>query len=475
MRLLQFSEEALNLQDFDEDSTPPYAILSHTWGANKDEVTFDDVIRDIAQTKPGFHKIQFCGRQAAKDGLEYFWVDTCCIDKSSSAELSEAINSMFKWYRQAAKCYVYLSDACLRAPDITVNGSVEQFFLNFESSRWFKRGWTLQELMAPALVEFFSVEGEFLGDKASLEQHIHQSTGVPIEALRGEPLSNFHVQQRFSWAERRETKRGEDAAYSLLGIFGIHMPLIYGEGRHNAMNRLRKRIEEEESLQSPDSLKAGQELKRNESLVSENRRYYVTLQEDGDLVLSGPSGTLWSSNTSGKRNVRNIIMQRDGNLVMYTEENKAIWASHTSGRPRTKFIVQDDGNAVIYSHEISIWATRTMGGKKPDWLQSGQRLLKDQSIVSRSQLYHMTFQADGNLVFRGPGGALWASKTHNRLDAAEVNMQLDGNLVIYTGKGQAIWASNTKTHRKGVLKVQDDGKAMIYSDNVPLWATPLRK
>lgn len=472
MRLLQLSTEGtLSFEDFDDVSTPAYAILSHTWGANRDEVILEDVIKGTAQSKPGFHKVRFCGRQAAKDGLEYFWVDTCCIDKTSSAELSEAINSMFKWYRRAAKCYVYLSDISMGTPDSTENGPDDLRLLHFKESRWFTRGWTLQELIAPALVEFFSMEGELLGDKASLEHLIHQTTGIPVEALRGDSLSNFHVRERFSWAESRKTKREEDAAYSLLGMFGIHMPLIYGEGRHNAMRRLRKYIEDEESFRSPDSLRNGQELKRNQSLVSEDRRYYVTFQEDGNFVLSGPSGTLWASNTSGITNARNVIMQRDGNLVMYTEENKAVWASHTNGRPRTKFIVQNDGNAIIYSDKIAVWATHTIGGKRPECLERDQKLLKGQSLVSRSELYNITFQNDGNLVFGGPEGILWASNTWGNLDAAHVIMQVDGNLVMYTEAGRAIWASQTAGYRMAQFTIQDDGNAIVYADRVPVWAT----
>ncbi|KAF2194001.1 HET-domain-containing protein, partial [Zopfia rhizophila CBS 207.26] len=203
---------------------------------------FKDLVEGTGKSKVGYGKIRFCGRQAANDGLQYFWVDTCCIDKSSSAELSEAINSMFRWYHDAAKCYVYLSD-------VSVYGSVEKDQVSqwrwkpvFRKSRWFTRGWTLQELIAPASVEFFSMEGERLGDKRSMEQSIHEITGVNVQALQGSPLYYFSVDERMLWAVRRETKREEDAAYSLLGIFDIHMPLIYGEGRKKALKRLKNKI-----------------------------------------------------------------------------------------------------------------------------------------------------------------------------------------------------------------------------------------
>ncbi|KAF2193440.1 TPR-like protein [Zopfia rhizophila CBS 207.26] len=215
---------------------PPYAILSHTWGADHDEVTFKDIVENTGQSKAGYKKLRFCGKQAANDGLQLFWVDTSCIDKSSSAELSEAINSMFQWYRKAVKCYAYLSDVSTTSPS--------QHSQSIQKSRWFTRGWTLQELVAPASVEFFSVEGHRLGDKHSLQQILHEITGIAIGALQGSPLSQFSVDERMSWVGRRETKRVEDAAYSLLGIFDIHMPLIYGEGREKAFHRLRREIKE---------------------------------------------------------------------------------------------------------------------------------------------------------------------------------------------------------------------------------------
>ena len=225
------------------DDIPRYAILSHTWGAHTEEVSFKDMMDGTGKSKPGYDKIRFCGEQARRDGLQYFWIDTCCIDKSSSTELQEAINSMFRWYRDAAKCYVYLADVSRPALDADGKSSQLPWESSFRKSRWFTRGWTLQELVAPASVEFFSKEGEQLGNKKSLERHIHEVTGIPVKALRGSSLSDFSVPERMSWAEKRETTRKEDKAYSLLGIFDIYMPLIYGEGRENAFKRLREEID----------------------------------------------------------------------------------------------------------------------------------------------------------------------------------------------------------------------------------------
>ncbi|KAM0451571.1 hypothetical protein ACHAPV_009910 [Trichoderma viride] len=237
MRLLERNNagEIRLTRDFvGDDSPPPYAILSHTWGA--EEVSFKDIVEGTGKHKLGYHKIQFCGDQGWRNGLRYFWVDTCCIDKTNSSELQEAINCMFRWYHEAARCYVYLADVT------NDKFSTQAWELTFRKSRWFTRGWTLQELIAPVSVDFFSGEGVHLGNKRSLEHHIHNATNIPVEALRGSPLSGFSVAERIAWMEHRETTRKEDKAYSLLGILDVQMPLIYGEGRDKAFRRLLEEV-----------------------------------------------------------------------------------------------------------------------------------------------------------------------------------------------------------------------------------------
>jgi hypothetical protein len=164
--------------------------------------------------------------------------------------LSEAINSMYCWYRESTKCYVYLPDVLRTA----VNTNDLAWKSDFRKSRWFTRGWTLQELIAPTSVEFFSKEGELLGDKSTLERHVCEITGIPAEALRGRPLSNFSIAERMSWAEQRKTTCKEDKAYSLLGIFDIRMPVIYGEGREKALERLREEIDKRSKGKSFSSI-----------------------------------------------------------------------------------------------------------------------------------------------------------------------------------------------------------------------------
>ncbi|KAI0538249.1 heterokaryon incompatibility protein-domain-containing protein [Xylaria digitata] len=215
-----------------------YAILSHTW-VEEEEVSFQE-FRDVdtRHRKKGFKKITAACGLARLRGLKWCWVDTCCIDKSSSAELSEAINSMFRWYKESAICFAYLSDLL---PD-PLDGSIVNFDQDFAQCAWFRRGWTLQELIAPKTLEFFDRGWNMRGTKAALTNTLHNITGVSTRVLENsDRLRETPVGTRMSWAADRQTKRVEDIAYCLLGIFDIYMPLIYGEGKR-AFSRLQQEI-----------------------------------------------------------------------------------------------------------------------------------------------------------------------------------------------------------------------------------------
>jgi ankyrin repeat protein len=244
MRLLQIKDGGeLSLVEC-LGTVPPYAILSHTWGSKSDEVSYQDMTNGTAIDKPAYRKFTFCIEQATKDNLTYFWIDTCCIDKSSSAELSEAITSMFRWYQNSVQCYVYLQDVSTKKRKADFESQSFPWEPAFRESQWFSRGWTLQELLAPSVVTFYSADGQFLGDKLSLEPMIHEITRIPILALRGAPLQQCDIHERMSWAAKRETTRAEDGAYALLGIFGVSLPAVYGEGREIAFKRLNREISE---------------------------------------------------------------------------------------------------------------------------------------------------------------------------------------------------------------------------------------
>ncbi|KAH7919972.1 HET-domain-containing protein [Leucogyrophana mollusca] len=210
-----------------------YAILSHVWG--EEEVTFRDINGPDAANLRGYTKIKRCCAQARADGYKYAWIDTCCIDKSSSAELSEAINSMYRWYEDAAVCYAYLAD-------VPSDENPADECSRFRNSRYFKRGWTLQEVIASKIVEFFAEDWIKIATRESETSVIAEVTGVDRRVLSKRlSLANVSVAKKMSWASERETTRVEDRAYSLMGIFGVHMPLLYGEGEH-AFIRLQHEI-----------------------------------------------------------------------------------------------------------------------------------------------------------------------------------------------------------------------------------------
>ncbi|KAH3996514.1 hypothetical protein HBH92_092530 [Parastagonospora nodorum] len=233
------------------EKVPPYAILSHRWGADDEEVTFEDMVEMRGRTKKGYRKIRDCADQARKDGLGFFWVDTCCIDKSSSAELSEAINSMWSWYRKSEICYAYLNDCPARSQG-------KDRCQTLARSKWFTRGWTLQELLAPSKLVLYNVAWKAIGTKDKLAQDISEITGIDKYYLETDTslLERASVAERMSWASARETKRPEDGAYSLLGIFNINMPLLYGEGTR-AFQRLQEEIMKQSDDQSIFAWRAG--------------------------------------------------------------------------------------------------------------------------------------------------------------------------------------------------------------------------
>ncbi|KAF2179377.1 HET-domain-containing protein [Zopfia rhizophila CBS 207.26] len=247
MRLI--NTETLKLENFHESNLPKYAILSHTWG--KSEITFRELrnlnmsllnARIRIKGKAGYYKITKSCTQALSEGIPYVWVDTCCIDKRSSAELSEAINSMFRWYKNAAVCYAYLDDIDLFDP-------IRMGDKDLAKARWFTRGWTLQELIAPQNVVFYIKGWNCVGNKLSMKEKLSRITGIDEATLITRNLESVSVARRMSWASKRITTRVEDIAYSLLGIFDVNMPLLYGEGE-KAFIRLQEEIMKDSEDQS---------------------------------------------------------------------------------------------------------------------------------------------------------------------------------------------------------------------------------
>ncbi|KAK5798311.1 hypothetical protein VI817_004602 [Penicillium citrinum] len=219
-----FENQILNLE---------YAILSHRW--EEEELSFQEMIAPTEQIrqKKGYQKVKHFCERARADGFEYVWVDTCCINKESSAELSESINSMFRWYLNATKCYAYMLDVSMIETDC-----LDQLL----TSVWFTRGWTLQELVAPQEMVFLANDWSEIGSRRELASRIEQITNIDTALLLGKTkLYNYCISKRMSWAATRETTRTEDRAYCLMGIFNVNMPLLYGEGE-NAFIRLQEEI-----------------------------------------------------------------------------------------------------------------------------------------------------------------------------------------------------------------------------------------
>ncbi|KAF2822641.1 HET-domain-containing protein [Ophiobolus disseminans] len=272
MRLINAT--TLKIHEFlNEEKIEPYAILSHTWG--NEECTLQQMEHPdtfLVTRREGYNKILLCCKQALKDGLQWAWVDTICIDKTSTAELSEAINSMFRWYRKADKCYAYLSDVREMA--------------QFERSRWFTRGWTLQELVAPREVWFYNADWEYLGSKTEIRIKLARVTGINTEVLITGELDAVSTARRMSWAANRQTSRPEDLAYSLMGIFSVNMPLLYGEGT-KAFARLQEEILKISTDQSLFAWGLPTRIKTVEEFLDHLRR--PTTSEMHGLLAGSPS------------------------------------------------------------------------------------------------------------------------------------------------------------------------------------------
>ena len=246
MRLLHTTN--LTFQEFYDDEVPAYVIISHRW--ERDEPKHQDFLSDADHSGPRYRKVRDACALAAAGGWSFLWIDTICIDKKSSAELSEAINSMFRWYANAVHCFVYLSDVFWEPkesfdrtrtpyywdPLVTPKNPMESE-KSFATSAWFSRGWTLQELLAPKFVSFYDYEWNRIGSRDGLRNHIEIATRVDLSRW-----TKACVAVKMSWLAGRKTSRGEDIAYCMMGLFDVNMPLLYGEGATKAFVRLQLEI-----------------------------------------------------------------------------------------------------------------------------------------------------------------------------------------------------------------------------------------
>ena len=355
MRLLRADTEELKLEIVKEEDAK-YAILSHRWLADEEEVTFNDLAHggcDV-RAKEGWKKLEYCKRQALQDGVQYVWMDTCCIDKSSSQELTESINSMYRWYQNAECCYVYLhdiQDLCLdgtrpNPSDCDREGQGTASICNavaieprkttpymhgasaysttikerttalnnmydpaqieidlgvsvfrpeapkrwsqamLKECEWFKRGWTLQEMLASRQLKFYSSSWDFIAEMPDIASDISIITGVHKEALTHErDVRSYSIAQRMSWAAGRLTTRLEDRAYSLLGLLDVSIGIIYGEG-NRAFQRLQDELLRTTSDQSIFAFERPSGSRHKFNLLADSPDCFDTSR---DIILTAPN------------------------------------------------------------------------------------------------------------------------------------------------------------------------------------------
>ncbi|KAF1931939.1 HET-domain-containing protein [Didymella exigua CBS 183.55] len=392
MRVLRTDD--LSFEEFPGLPDKDYAILSHVWG--KHEISYQDVKVLTQANSPGVAgkyaaraKLTGCRAQARKDGLKYLWIDTCCIDKHSHSEFSEAINSMFHWYKSSKICYVYLTD--VSAKD------------DLEKSKWFTRGWTLQELLAPTSVVFFNKRWDHLGDKIKLHQELSAITQIPPDFLLGRGLEDASIAQRMSWASNRTTSKEEDLAYCLLGIFDVHMPLLYGEQLTAAFRRLQIEILQ---MQDDTSIFAWQTPLQTDANLSGANTY--------GLLAPGPASFKQSTNViraalpvvSGyKQGIRTpilfnnkglhlslpVLQRSDRRLIAIlgctTEDQSSKWLAVW-----LQDISQNDGRYVRINNIQHVTDREVRSGAYFQDITTETRLFRTLSVIPRSRWHSSTSQ-----------------------------------------------------------------------------------
>ncbi|KAI6017590.1 heterokaryon incompatibility protein-domain-containing protein [Pisolithus microcarpus] len=351
---IQQAKNKLEIMKELDDTTTSYAIVSHRWG---EEVNYEEMIgltkmkrkeRKEVKRRYGYQKIVKSCEQAAKDGYTWLWIDTCCIDKRSSAELSEAINSMYRWYRNAQVCYAYLND--VGESTFPTKKDDDKFSQSNGWPEWFMRGWTLQELIAPKEVKFFNKGWVPIGNKRHLAPTLQVITGIPHEVLTGGMAAkSLTVAQIMSWAANRKTTRVEDRAYSLMGLFGVYMPMLYGEGE-KAFRRLQLEIIRRSSDQTMLSAWDPRMLRTSSVLAEEPSDYWdcgdikmVELDEAVRRVQTDPlqSQTLTLKLTLSRGDPLRTDFLFTDNKVLYTSDTTTYSPASYGRRAKTTITRRD--------------------------------------------------------------------------------------------------------------------------------------
>ncbi|KAI3326790.1 heterokaryon incompatibility protein-domain-containing protein [Xylariaceae sp. AK1471] len=287
MRLIDvrttFSESKIAFKEIQELNATKYLIVSHAWGWSnqtnnwgnpQEEIDFEVASMPFTEINrlTSLNKIKSACRLAASRKIDYVWIDTCCIDQKNSTEVTEGINSMFEWYHKSELCAVYLADLHYENKD-----GPNELYERLKACRWFERGWTLQELLAPTQVYFYDKNWTFIGTKKDLAVNIESITGIDRESVENpSSISLRSIAHKMAWASNRKTTKPEDRAYSLIGIFNVNIPMIYGEGVVRAFHRLQKEI----TMTTSELSVFGWEDERN-------REFYSMLADSPDVFASG--------------------------------------------------------------------------------------------------------------------------------------------------------------------------------------------
>lgn len=433
--------DTLEIEQFGFGPIPKYAILSHRWGEY--ELSFQDVNNLIWKKKgfendlpkvEAFKKIRNCCARAKFDSFQYAWIDSCCIDKTSSAELSEAINSMYLWYYQSTKCYAYLSDV--------------QSISTFKKSEWFMRGWTLQELLAPSEVYFVNKDWKDLGTKTSLRQAISDQTQIPVNILTGADLETASIAQRMSWASNRRTTRIEDRAYCLMGIFGINMPLLYGEGERSFI-----RLQEEIMKISNDhSIFAWKSPDIRGGLLATSPAAFIN---SSNIIEYNPFGNLSGPLTVSSRGVHLEVQfigrgpgglgmailhckERDGKdkpLAVYLRDTTLTMElfERVSSESLERIDLQNFRPSQYPMRKICIRVGRMSVMSKPDGARKQNGVMKENDMYSETALSKLMNSPDTSELFRaaqaGQQDVVWLLLTRNDFNADTKDE--NGQTVLY--------------------------------------------
>lgn len=404
MRLLNI--DTLRLESFYEDDIPLYAILSHRWG--KHEMTYTKIFSGKRSNDDGYKKIlNFCdtARRRSEDcskEYQYVWVDTCCIDKRDSAEVSESINSMFDYYAQSSECFVYLNDVSPYVPGgIMDSDTTSILYKGLGGSTWFSRGWTLQELLAPSNVLFFDAGWNLIGHKCwyecpcsiannsssygiDLTPMLSSITGIAVEYLKGlRDVVDATIACRMSWAWMRTTKRQEDQAYCLQGLFDVKMPIIYGEGRSRAFLRLQEELLKQSKDQSIFAWIASPEPPN----WPKTHVYARALLAPSSFAFIGSSDV-----QSGNENGTTCTLKNKG-IKLRAQSQRALYRK--GSRSMTVFIIQlnctrsgTDGSRVPIEIAITDGTTQD----EPTRISVFRRVLDSDLGHSIDRIFHVAFR-----------------------------------------------------------------------------------